>query len=125
MEFLRVARCGQTTSGGGWKISYLHTHRTAARIGINLNKRLVRHATHRNRLRRVLRERFRQHWRAALPSVDILLQPTVAPADEQRAVQICANLLADIPQQPPQNLTRTISNSDNAHNSAAKTAAMS
>lgn len=103
MEFVRVSRCGQAAAGDGWKMSYLHTRRTAARIGINLSKRMVRHATRRNRLRRVLRERFRQLWQPALPPVDIVLQPTVPPVDENNAVAACAKLLAGISSQPPGN----------------------
>lgn len=50
-----------------------------ARFAVNLNKRHVRLAVHRNLLRRRLRERFRQEWQRTLPAMDCLIRSTMPP----------------------------------------------
>lgn len=96
MEFLRVARRGKVSSGEGWKMTYASNRRTAARIGINISKRMVRMACRRHRLRRILRETFRQQWRHTLPPIDVVFQAIAPPTTEAAALSACAMLLADV-----------------------------
>lgn len=46
----------------------------SARLGLVIGKRHVRKATRRNKIRRLLREAFRQHLRLQLPPLDIIAQ---------------------------------------------------
>lgn len=96
MQFAKVARRGAKIAGECWQLRYIPNQKTAARLGITVPKRFVPRAVQRNRLRRILRETFRQHWRATLPPVDVLLVPThaVAPTDNPRTD--CASLFAAI-----------------------------
>ena len=71
-QFARVARLGKS-SGGGWgRLRFVANKKKAARLGVSVSKKWVRRAVKRNRLRRLLRETFRQQWRADLPPADIL-----------------------------------------------------
>ena len=73
---------------------YARSRRPAARIGVSISKRFVRRAVRRNRLRRIIRESFRQQWRSELPPMDVFISLTETPPDEKTARAMCAKLLA-------------------------------
>ena len=75
---------------------YTVTRRPSARLGLVVPKRIIRRATSRNRLRRIIRESFRQQWRRHLPSADIIMSLLSPPSDEETARRECFNLLSAI-----------------------------
>lgn len=92
-HFVQTARRGKKITGGCWLLRFIPSSRTAARLGVSVSKRFVRLAVRRNRLRRVIREEFRQQWRADLPPMDMLIALAASPADEESARRECAALL--------------------------------
>ena len=73
----------------------LNNHADNARLGVVLKKRHAPNATLRNRLRRLLRESFRQQWCATLPSFDLLVfsKSPLTNADEGEVREECRRLL--------------------------------
>lgn len=55
-----------------WLALYQSNQRTYARLGIIVNKQRVPHAVDRNRLKRIVRESFRQH-KELLKGLDLIL----------------------------------------------------
>ena len=94
---MRTARIGKTISGAGWKLRYAPNRRKKARLGMIVPKRIIRLATRRNRLRRAVREDFRQNWRKTMPPVDVILSILAPPAGIAEAKQECGRLFSSIP----------------------------
>ncbi|WOV91705.1 MAG: ribonuclease P protein component [Candidatus Zeuxoniibacter abyssi] len=94
-QFSDVARRGGRKLGKFWRVTGLPNNVANARLGLVLSKRHVHKASLRNRLRRLLRESFRQHWQSALPSFDFLVfsAPSLAKAEEFEAREDCRCLL--------------------------------
>ena len=90
---MRTARRGKQLRGGCWLLRVAPSRRKAARIGVSVSKRFIRRAVPRNRLRRVIRETFRQQWRAELPPLDAIVALAAPPANEETAKRECAALL--------------------------------
>jgi ribonuclease P protein component len=65
-----------------------------ARIGVVVGKRAVRRSVDRNRIKRVIRDTFRQQ-RFELPAVDIVVQVQIS-ADNRATREGLANALLDI-----------------------------
>ncbi|MGI9298306.1 MAG: ribonuclease P protein component [Gammaproteobacteria bacterium] len=93
-DFLLTARRGKKITGGCWLLRFTPSRRTAARIAVSVSKRFIRRAVRRNRLRRVIREEFRQRWRADLPPMDMIVALAAPPEDETAARRECAEVLA-------------------------------
>ena len=91
---MRTARRGKRIHGGCWLLRYAPSRRKSARIGISVAKRFIRRAVPRNRLRRVIREEFRQRWRADLPPMDVIVTLAAPPDNEDAAKRECAALFA-------------------------------
>ncbi len=64
----------------------LAKRRGPARLGVVIGKRAVPRAVDRNRLRRIVRESFRQHWQVQLPSVDMTVT-RIKPFSDESAVK--------------------------------------
>ena len=92
-DYLRVLRRGRVLRAGGWSLSYVCRKKTA-RLAVIVGKKRARSAVVRNRLRRQLREGFRQHWRLELPPADFILR-AVCAACANNAPANCQKLLAD------------------------------
>lgn len=98
---MAVARRGRRKAGVFWSLRYKPAKpadaQTAARFAVSVSKRHLRRANRRNRLRRVLRESFRQVWAGELFVGDYLLASASAFAksgeDELRGE--CHRLLND------------------------------
>lgn len=74
-HFRLVLQHGKRASGDYWQFYYLRTRRSRrARLGVIIAKKQVRRAHRRNRIRRIVREFFRQHRAASMPAMDILLR---------------------------------------------------
>lgn len=93
-DFLLAARRGKKITGGCWLLRFTLSRRPAARIAVSVPKRFIRRAVRRNRLRRVIREEFRQKWRADLPPMELIVALAAPPADEVSARNECSDLLA-------------------------------
>lgn len=63
----------------------------SARLGMVIGKRHVRRATERNRIRRIIRESFRQR-RERLPAVDLVIMVRKPSPDELRNEQLFRTL---------------------------------
>ncbi len=81
-----MLRSRQRVSSSGWRLSYCPSassatsaHSATARFSVVVAKRHVRHAVLRNRIRRLLREYFRQELQPLLPAMDYVLQTTRPP----------------------------------------------
>ncbi|MBS0613844.1 MAG: ribonuclease P protein component [Proteobacteria bacterium] len=89
-EFSTVKKSGRRFSDVLFVISAMHNQRAHARLGLAIATRVFGTAVARNRVKRLIRESFRQHQHA-LPAVDI----TVAARDAARtasAAQLRASL---------------------------------
>lgn len=83
-EFQRVFRNGRRSADRCFTVLFCHNKRDQPRLGLAIAKRLVRRATARNRLKRLVRESFRA---AApnLPPVDIVVLAGPAAANVDNA----------------------------------------
>ena len=94
-QFVRVARYGRKKSADVWRLQYFSNHQPAARLGVIIPKRHVKSSVRRHRLSRIIRERFRQQWRASLPAVDILVQLMHSPPPRDFVSPEAVRLLMD------------------------------
>lgn len=74
-DFARLFCHGKVIRGGLWQLRVMpNSSSKQARLGVIISKRNVASAVLRNRLRRIVREHFRQNLLGQLPAVDLLLQ---------------------------------------------------
>lgn len=74
---MRVLRSRQRVSRNGWRLHHIgNPPGDAPRFAVVVAKRHARAAVVRNRIRRLLREYFRQELRFNLPARDFLMQST-------------------------------------------------
>ncbi len=71
-DFTRVFRQGKRNGGGGLTILTVDNHAGHPRLGMGIAKKHVRLACHRNRLKRIIRESFRNH-QYAFANIDIVV----------------------------------------------------
>lgn len=88
---MRVLRSHQRVVDGGWRLCCARRRRGEARFAVVVAKKHVRRACARNRMRRVLREYFRQELCGHVPPRDYLMQsvdrmpPSVPSGEALRA----------------------------------------
>ena len=75
-EYSRVYSKGNRLKGKGFSLIFLANDLSHSRLGISVH-RLIRGAVHRNRIKRIVREAYRQHCDLFPRSCDIVF--TVAP----------------------------------------------
>jgi ribonuclease P protein component len=97
--FERVLRHGKRYRTQGLTVSYLPGNQPRARLGLVVPKRQVRHATMRNRIKRVVRESFRMHGSSLCPGdVVVLVYREAAELPAAALRQAIDGLLARCPQ---------------------------
>lgn len=102
-----VLRHGKRVRGDYWLLHVLRTRRRGARLAVVVSKKQVARAVRRNRIRRVVREFFRQQRAAALPPVDILSRYLGSAADDDAHLRADFDrLLARAVAQPSNNNRR-------------------
>lgn len=79
-DFRRVYRKARRGGAGPFAWHARPNGGLGARLGLAVPKRVVKHATDRSRLKRLIRESFR-HNRDRLPAVDIVVSVKTLPAD--------------------------------------------
>jgi ribonuclease P protein component len=84
-EFQRVFRHGRRSADRCFTVLFCHNTLARPRLGLAIAKRRVRKATARNRLKRLVRESFRDAA-GQLPAVDVvvLAGPAAATADNKK-----------------------------------------
>lgn len=100
---MAVARRGRRKAGAFWSLRYKPNKPAPgspppqARFAISVSKRHLRRATKRNRLRRVLRESFRQVWAGELFACDYMIVSAskFAKSGEDELRAECRQLLVD------------------------------
>ena len=101
---MRVLRSRRRVNRHCWRLHYIGSPSSAApRFAVVIAKRHVRTAVQRNRIRRVLREYFRQQLRFSLPAMDFLMQTTrmlPLPASGEQLRKECRALFADVVNKP-------------------------
>ena len=80
--FDEVFRAGHSAGSSFFRVLVKAAPAGTARLGITVPKRALKHAHDRNRVKRLLREAFRQQ-RAALPAIDLVViaRGAIATAD--------------------------------------------
>ena len=73
--------CAENIADKQFKIFFARNHKEHARLGIVASKRILAHAVDRNRIKRVIREAFRQHSIKA-QKLDIVVMVRHAYAQE-------------------------------------------
>ena len=68
----RVFRQAKRSRDNLFTVLYRHNDKRVPRLGLAISKKNCRLAVGRNRLKRIVRESFRQH-QAALPGIDIVV----------------------------------------------------
>jgi ribonuclease P protein component len=93
--FDEVFRAGQSAGSHFFRVLVRPSPSSAARLGITVPKRVMKHAHDRNRIKRLVRETFRQQ-RAALPAIDlvVLARGTIAAADNAAIRKDIVKILA-------------------------------
>lgn len=76
---MRLLRSRRRVSANGWRLCCASGRGSVPRFAVTVAKRHVRTAVARNRIRRLLREYFRQELRLTLPPMDFLLLSTARP----------------------------------------------
>jgi ribonuclease P protein component len=71
-EFSRVFRSGKRTGGGGLTVLTVENSAGHPRLGLAVAKKHLKLACHRNRLKRIIRESFRQN-QTVFSNVDIVV----------------------------------------------------
>ena len=71
-DFTRVFRQGKRTGGGGLTILSVENSVGHPRLGLAIAKKHLKLASQRNRVKRIIRESFRQH-QSALANFDIVV----------------------------------------------------
>jgi ribonuclease P protein component len=81
-DFSRVFRQGKRTGGGGLTVLTVENTVGHPRLGLAIAKKHLKLASQRNRLKRIIRESFRQN-QSAFSSIDIVVlsRPGVAQRD--------------------------------------------
>ena len=81
-DFSRVFRQGKRTGGGGLTVLTVENSVGHPRLGLAIAKKHVKLANQRNRLKRIIRESFRQN-QSVLSNIDIVVlsRPGVAERD--------------------------------------------
>ncbi|SFK24726.1 ribonuclease P protein component [Methylophaga sulfidovorans] len=81
-DFSRVFRQGKRTGGGGLTVLTVENSVGHPRLGLAIAKKHVKLANQRNRLKRIIRESFRQN-QSALSNIDIVVlsRPGVTERD--------------------------------------------
>ena len=101
---MRVLRSRQRVSHNGWRLHYIkNSLDDVPRFAVVVAKRHARAAVTRNRLRRLLREYFRQELRTNLPSMDFLMQSTAVqplPVDSAALRAECRHLFSQAMNKP-------------------------
>jgi ribonuclease P protein component len=89
-DFSRVFRQGQRTGGGGLTILTVENSVGHPRLGLAIAKKHIKLASQRNRLKRIIRESFRQH-QSRFSNIDIVVlsRPDIVKRD---STQIWASL---------------------------------
>ncbi|WP_026331104.1 ribonuclease P protein component [Thioalkalivibrio sp. ALMg13-2] len=86
-DYQRVFKDARRQRGRDLTLLYRHSESGEARLGLAIGKRHVRHASDRNRIKRIVREAFRQ-CRISLPPVDmIVLARGGAATTDRRALR--------------------------------------
>lgn len=83
--FDQVFRRGQKSADKYFTLLFCANDVERTRLGLAIAKKRVRRATERNRLKRLVRESFRQA-RTGLPDVDIVVMATTAASQSENAV---------------------------------------
>ena len=89
-EFLALRRNSRRISVGHFHVEAAPTQRACARVGLAVSRRVSKRAVVRNRIKRQVRESFRQR-RAELPAFDVMVV-----ARSSAAIQDNAALRADL-----------------------------
>lgn len=76
-EFNLVFRTGTRSSDSCFNVIVQDTRQPVARLGIAVARKQAAHAVDRNRIRRIVRESFRQN-RERLPALDVVVQGKAA-----------------------------------------------
>jgi ribonuclease P protein component len=71
-DFSRVFRSGKRTGGGGLTVLTIENSVGHPRLGLAVAKKHLKLACHRNRLKRIIREAFRQN-QSAFANLDIVV----------------------------------------------------
>lgn len=79
-EFRRVFRNPEVSSDALFKVLACRGTAGRARLGLAVSRQVVRRATARNRLKRVIRESFRRHFAGGGPAIDFVVLPRSASA---------------------------------------------
>jgi ribonuclease P protein component len=89
-DFTRVFRQGKRTGGSGLTVLTVENSVGHPRLGLAIAKKHIKLASRRNRLKRIIRESFRQH-QSAFPGIDIVVlsRPGV---DQRDSAQLWAAL---------------------------------
>jgi ribonuclease P protein component len=82
-EFERVYRAGRRAGDGLFTVSALANAFGFARLGMSVSTKTVGNAVRRNRVRRIIRELFRER-RALLPAVDLVVTSRPGARDAER-----------------------------------------
>ncbi len=89
-DFSRVFRQGQRIGGGGLTVLTVENSVGHPRLGLAIAKKHVKLASRRNRLKRIIRESFRQH-QSAFANIDIVVLSRPG-LDQRDSTQIWATL---------------------------------
>ncbi len=86
-QFRRVYKQGQQTPGRSFKLVYLENGLTSNRIGFSVEARKVRLSTRRTRIKRLLREAYRQNKAIIKKGFDMVLiaSPGASKLDFEKA----------------------------------------
>ena len=91
---MRLLRQGKSVYMTPWRLYFSPNNRQTARFGVIIAKRHAKNAVLRNRLRRQLRECFRQELSAAPLAADFLMRSmtVISPAKKRCARDDCRRL---------------------------------
>lgn len=87
-DFKVIFKKGKRLSISCFAFSYLNTEREYSRLGIIIQKKYCALASHRNRLRRLVREQFRLNQQQ-LPSIDLVVSLKSNSTMSDQEHQIC------------------------------------
>jgi ribonuclease P protein component len=86
-DFERVYRAGTRAGDGFFAVNALANQLGHARLGMSVSARSVGNAVRRNRVRRIIREVFRERW-MALPAVDLVVTSRAGARDAAQPVLV-------------------------------------
>jgi len=86
-QFRRVFAAARRSRDGHFTVLYCDNTVARPRLGLAISKKRLRRSVDRNRLKRLVRESFRQH-RRSLPAVDLVVMagPLAEKADNSAAL---------------------------------------